>query len=264
VPRNTYRPSSRGTSLVYTPITSAVRPRIQAKVRRVIAARPATSATVSGRSKQSPGSVRSASINASVDRLCRDACFTPAPSLPVRYCLSANATSVGVVVGRPDPPRLGQLKLAQCRQFASEIQGRCSCQGVVVTEDSPTPAQRVLVQGTGPFVLAEHGAIDSEVCGRCQRRRMIVAENLPPARQRVLLQRACLLMSAQYAKFDGKVTCRNECVRVVVAKDSAAPHESVLMEAARLLVFTHFAQVDGETAGELKGVVGRVRSGTCR
>jgi len=36
------------------------------------------------------------------------------------------------------------------------------------------------------------------------------------------------------------------------------------MEAARLLVFTHFAQVDGETAGELKGVVGRVRSGTCR
>ena len=133
-----------------------------------------------------------------------------------------------------------------------------------VTEDSPTPAQRVLVQGTGPFVLAEHGAIDSEVCGRCQRRRMIVAENLPPARQRVLLQRAWLLMSAQYAKFDGKVTCRNECVRVVVAKDSAAPHESVLMEAARLLVFTHFAQVDGETAGELKGVVGRVRSGTCR
>src|SRR4051812_31493064 len=30
VPRNTYRPSSRGTSLVHTPITSAARPRIQA------------------------------------------------------------------------------------------------------------------------------------------------------------------------------------------------------------------------------------------
>jgi len=31
VPRNTYRPSSRGTSFVHTPITSAVHPRIQAK-----------------------------------------------------------------------------------------------------------------------------------------------------------------------------------------------------------------------------------------
>jgi hypothetical protein len=31
VPRNTYRPSSEGTFLVHTPITSAVRPRIQAK-----------------------------------------------------------------------------------------------------------------------------------------------------------------------------------------------------------------------------------------
>src|SRR6476660_6929253 len=31
VPRNTYRPSSRGTFLVHTPITNADRPRIQAK-----------------------------------------------------------------------------------------------------------------------------------------------------------------------------------------------------------------------------------------
>jgi len=39
VRRNTYRPSSRGTSRVHTPITSAVRPRIQAKLRPQLSGR---------------------------------------------------------------------------------------------------------------------------------------------------------------------------------------------------------------------------------
>ena len=103
------------------------------------------------------------------------------------------------VSGRPGPPLLGLLGVAQGGQLVREVTGRPTCRGMVVAEDPSTPRERLLVQGPGLLVLPGHGEIDSEVGGRSQRRWVVVAENLSPALQRVLLEGPRLAVIAEYS-----------------------------------------------------------------